>query len=134
MPQVRGEAAIRGALLIVSSLLYIEAPQCWRRLYKRRVISPNEVGGNVAADRVAAFRKADAALDTFLSGFECREATITKGLMQAASDMVARFDLNAHDALVAALARDLAISHIASLDRDFRRIDGIELWDGLLVR
>ena len=54
--------------------------------------------------------------------------------MEAASDMVARFDLNAHDGLVAALARDLGVSHIASLDRDFRRVDAIDLWDGLLVR
>jgi predicted nucleic acid-binding protein len=97
------------------------------------VLIPDQPSGNPVTDRVSAFRKADAALDVFLNGFECREAVITRDLMAAASEIVAQFNLNAHDAVVAALARDLRISHIASLDRDFRRIDGIDLWDGLLV-
>ncbi len=76
---------------------------------------------------------ADKLLADFLSAFACQEIAITKPLMLAASRLVANYDLSAHDALVVAVARELSVPHIASFDRDFRRLDGMELWDGLLV-
>jgi predicted nucleic acid-binding protein len=52
--------------------------------------------------------------------------------MRAAASLVATFNLKAHDALVVAIAREIGVPHIVSFDRDFRRVDGIELWDGPL--
>jgi predicted nucleic acid-binding protein len=41
---------------------------------------------------------------------------------------VARYELNAHDALVSAVTLATPSPHLVALDRDFRRVDGIELW------
>jgi predicted nucleic acid-binding protein len=89
---------------------------------------------SIGDDRIEAFGVADKLLADFLSAFGCQEIAITKPLMSAASRLVAHHDLSAHDALVLAVAQELSIPHIASFDRDFRRIDDIDLWDGLLRR
>jgi predicted nucleic acid-binding protein len=91
--------------------------------------SPPDIGD----DRLEAFERANTLLEEFLDAFDCQEVAITKSLMNAASRIVAIYDLRAHDALVAALAKDLSVSHITSFDRDFRRLD-IDLWDGLMAR
>ena len=84
-------------------------------------------------DRINAFAKADDALSDLLTSFLRRRVAINRPLMRAASRLVATFNLKAHDALVVAVAQALHVPHIASFDRDFRRVDGIELWDGLLT-
>lgn len=38
-----------------------------------------------------------------------------------------------HDSLVVAVAFDLGVPDVAATDRDFRSVDGLELWDGLLL-
>jgi predicted nucleic acid-binding protein len=118
-------------LPVYSSLLFIEAPQCWRRLFRRGILSRTPTS---IADRIEAFGVADKLLADFLSAFGCQEIAITKTFMSAASRLVAHHDLSAHDALVVAVAQELSVSHIASFDRDFRRLEGIDLWDGLLAR
>jgi predicted nucleic acid-binding protein len=119
------------ALLVYSSLLFIEAAQCWRRLFRKGIFGRMRPS---IEDRIEAFGFADKLLTDFLNAFGCQEIAITKPLMAAASRLVAHHDLSAHDALVVAVAQELGVTHIASFDRDFRRLDGIELWDGLLVR
>jgi len=119
--------------LVYSSLLFIEAPQCWRRLYARGVLRSTQKGIDPISDRINAFGEADVALNNFLAAFDRREIKITKRLMNAASELVARFHLSAHDAIVIAVSIDTGITDIVAIDNGFKRVDGIELWDGLLL-
>jgi predicted nucleic acid-binding protein len=102
-------------------------------LYKRGFLASTQRDLDPIAERISAFREIDLALDTFLAAFNRRRFHITRGLMQKASVMTATYDLQSHDALVVALMRDLGVNSIAAIDRGFRTIDGLELWDGLLV-
>jgi predicted nucleic acid-binding protein len=81
-------------------------------------------------DRITAFRTADDQLEELLASFRRRRIAISRRLMSAASRLVAIFNLKAHGALVLAVAQELGILDIASFDRGFRHVDGIELWDG----
>ena len=118
--------------LIYSSLIFLEAPQCWRRLYNTGALIPSQRGTNLASDRVNAFSEANTALQTFLSAFNRREVRVTKDLMKSASGLVAEFNLGSHDAIVIAISR-ARVGDVAALDRGFKSVDGIELWDGLLT-
>ena len=118
--------------LIYSSLIFLEAPQCWRRLYNTGALIPSQRGTNLASDRVNAFSEANTALQTFLSAFNRREVRATKDLMKSASGLVAEFNLGSHDAIVIAISRT-RVGDVAALDRGFKSVDGIELWDGLLT-
>ena len=119
-------------IVVYSSLIFIEAPQCWRRMYARGSLVSDHIEGDPISDRINAFRKADGALNDLLTSFLRRRVGINRPLMRVASRLVATFNLKAHDALVVAVAHALGVPHIASFDRDFRRVDGIELWDGSL--
>ena len=119
-------------IVVYSSLIFLEAPQCWRRMYARGALLPDRIESDLTRDRINAFRKADDALNDLLTSFLRRRVAINRPLMRVASRLVATFNLRAHDALVVAVAHALSVPHIASFDRDFRRVDGIELWDGTL--
>lgn len=119
-------------MVVYSSLIFLEAPQCWRRMYARGALLPDRIESDLTRDRINAVRKADDALNDLLTSFLRRRVAIDRPLMRVASRLVATFNLKAHDALVVAVAHALGVPHIASFDRDFRRVDGIELWDGSL--
>jgi predicted nucleic acid-binding protein len=116
------------------SLIFIEAPQCWRRLYNSGALIPSHRASDPRSDRINAFAEANAALDAFVAGFTNFEVQITRALIDSANLLVAEFGfLSSHDALAVAISRDLQISDIAALDRDFKKVDRIELWDGQLT-
>jgi predicted nucleic acid-binding protein len=120
-------------IVVYSSLIFLEAPQCWRRMYARGLLLPDHIENDVTRDRINAFRKADNALNDLLTSFLRRRFVISRRLMKAASVLVARFNLSAHDALIVAVAHESRVPHLVTFDRDFRRVDWIELWDGLLI-
>jgi predicted nucleic acid-binding protein len=118
--------------LIFTPLIFVEAPQCWRRLDALGAlpshISVIGLSEDVLRDR--AFRLAERALDRFLAAFNRQQIALTRALARIASQAVAKYNLGSHDAVVIAVSRYTHVAHIAALDRDFRRVDGIELWDG----
>ena len=124
---------LANSLVIYSALLFLEAPQCWRRLYKRGVLIPAQRGLDQTTDRMSAYNEADKKLEQFLAAFNCNQVSITRSLIQKALSFVASYDLTSHDALVVALLRDLGVSHLAAIDSDFRTVDPLHLWDGLLI-
>ena len=74
------------------------------------------------------------ALRGLLSRLRKVEIHISQTLIESASSLVAEFGfLSSHDALALAIARDAQTLDIAALDRDFRKVDGIDLWDGRLT-
>jgi predicted nucleic acid-binding protein len=123
---------IANATLIYSSLIFLEAPQCWKRLYNTGALVPSKRGLDLASDRANAFIEANAALQTFLSAFNRKEVRVTKQLMKSATTHVAEFNLGSHDAVAIAISRT-GVPDVAALDRGFKNVDGIELWDGMLT-
>lgn len=79
--------------VVYSSLIYLEAPQCWKRLYRRGVLVPAQRSLNdPIADRMSAFSEAEFSLRAFLNAFNGRELTITSELLSAASAIAAEYD------------------------------------------
>jgi predicted nucleic acid-binding protein len=123
---------VANATLIYSSLIFLEAPQCWKRLYNARALVPSLRGADLASDRSNAFTEANTALQMFLSAFNRKEVRVTKSLMKNATALVAEFNLGSHDAIAIAISRT-GVPDVAAIDRGFKNVDGIELWDGLLT-
>ena len=122
------------SFLVHSSLIFLEAPQCWRRLFISGALVPTQRGRGVITDRRNAFDEANAALAAFLSHFRRYEVRLSKPRMRSASDLVASYGfLSSHDALAVAISQEVGIADIAALDGDFKNVDGIELWDGILT-
>ncbi len=88
---------------------------------------------DLAVDRMNAFTEADQNLDQFLATFNRSRINITSALMRKASAFAAQYNLNSHDALMVAILRNLGVSHLIAIDQDFRVVDPLELWDGLLI-
>jgi predicted nucleic acid-binding protein len=123
---------VANVTLIYSSLIFLEAPQCWKRLYNTGALVPSQRGANLASDRANAFSEANNALQTFLSAFDRKEVRVTKPLMKSATALVAEFNLGSHSAIAIAICRT-GVPALAALDRGFKNVEGIELWDGLLT-
>jgi predicted nucleic acid-binding protein len=121
------------AILVHSSLIFLEAPQCWRKLYGRNLLPHSKQSSLTEIDnRIAAFKEAEEALRGFLASFDRYEVPISKNIMKAASGLVAQFNLGSHDAAIVAVARSIHVPDLVALDKGFRRVDNIALWDGLL--
>jgi predicted nucleic acid-binding protein len=121
-----------GTILIYSSLIFLEAPQCWRRLFNAKRL-PVQPGPDILTERKRAFDRANGALTRFLGRFGRYEVGITKPLIKIANSLVAQHGfLSSHDALCVAIAQDFRIPDIAALDRDFQKVPDIDLWDGHL--
>jgi predicted nucleic acid-binding protein len=119
------------SVLVYSSLIFLEAPQCWRRLYRRGSLVPGQRGIDQVADRQNAFAEADAQLARFLSTYSTRRVQISRKLLSLASTMAATYNLSSHDALIVAISWYSGVVDIAALDQGFQDVDGIELWDNL---
>jgi predicted nucleic acid-binding protein len=52
--------------------------------------------------------------------------------MKSATAQVAEFNLGSHDAIAVAISRS-GVPNVAALDRGFKKVDGIELRDGMLT-
>jgi hypothetical protein len=55
-------------------------------------------------------------------------------IIRTASRLVTTFDLQSHDSVVPAISQEIKIPDIAATVRGSRKIDNIELWDGLLFK
>ena len=76
------------------------------------------------------FAEADLALQTFLASYNTQRMVVTRRLLRLASTEVAKHNLRSHDAAIIAILRDTGITDLVAIDKDFRRVDNLELWDG----
>jgi predicted nucleic acid-binding protein len=67
--------------------------------------------------------------EVLLSQCDWTEVWLTPAIRADAIDMIATYNLNTHDAVHLATMRDMGVVHLASLDRGFRRVDGLHLWN-----
>ena len=109
-----------GTEIVVSPLLFVEAPASWRRLYNR--------GALEGATRQAAYEQASQALRELLGELLTTEVTLTRELIESATSLAGRYNLNAHDAVHVAVAREVQVADIITLDRDFVRVDELVVW------
>ncbi len=79
--------------LVYSLLLFLEAPQCWRRLYARGALVPSHRVHDRTEDRLYAFAEADLALQTFLASYNTQRMPVTRRLLRLASTEVAKHNL-----------------------------------------
>jgi len=120
--------------IIYSSLLRIDFWSGWRRAVNLRGLPPEIAEAPLllpdpVAERARLYRVGDGYLRDFLRLFERYEVRIGVRLLNRALPVMAHYNLRSHDACVVACALHTEVPHIASLDRDFCRVDGIELWN-----
>ncbi len=125
----------RGSVPIVySQLLRLEFLSGWRSAMNRRGFPPGLVRqGRLIADpqsqREALYRLGDEFLLDFLRLFDRYEVRLSARLQDRALGFMGRFNLKPMDACLVACAFQSDVPHIASLDRDFRRVDDVHLWN-----
>jgi predicted nucleic acid-binding protein len=67
--------------------------------------------------------------EILLSQCDWAEIALTPAIRAAAIDLIAEYNLNTHDAVHLASAREAGVVNLASLDRGYRRVDGLHLWN-----
>jgi predicted nucleic acid-binding protein len=100
----------------------------WRRLYARGALAPSRDMQSEAGSRELAHREAFAELVAFTERFETYEVELSTELLELGNRLVGRYRLRPHDAALAALSQLTGIPDLITLDRDFRRVDGLVVW------
>jgi hypothetical protein len=68
-------------------------------------------------------------IETLLADFEWYEIPVTPATRAAACKLVVEYNLGGQDAIHLACAAEEGVDNIASLDKDFRRVNGLVLWN-----
>lgn len=121
-----------GTVVVYSTMLRLEHLNAWRNLLKKGLLPPGQLRLELNVpqdDRVYWLRLADDLLHRFLAQFRRAEIRLSQRVVSLAIELVGRFDLQSYDAVQAASTLDAGCAHMASLDGDFCRVDGIHLWN-----
>lgn len=117
-----------GVTLVVSPLILLEAPQCWRRLHSKGAL-PLPGDSTAGPEQVArAFQAASARLTEFLRAFDRWEISLGEDLFGLAARHAGRYGLRSHDALIVALTSATGVYDVVTLDRDFDRVPTLTVW------
>lgn len=119
-----------GVRLVVSPLLFLEAPQCWRRLLQKNALPLASAGRYERDGIVRAFQDASALLREFLGEFDRWEIALSEDVLGLANVHAARYDLKSHDALVAAIASTTGVYEVVTMDADFEEVTPLTVWRG----
>ena len=118
-------------LVVYSQLIRLEVIAGWRNSIRQSrlpaVVRGRQAGALPALEE--GYRAGLSLLARFLSAFRRREVRLSIRLQEAAVPYMARHNLRPMDACLVAAAFTAGVPHIASLDRDLRKVDGIELWN-----
>jgi predicted nucleic acid-binding protein len=68
-------------------------------------------------------------LEALLVQFGWTEIPLTRAVRQLATRNIVRYNLGPHDAVHLASATEAGITNFASLDRGYRRVEGLHLWN-----
>lgn len=117
-------------MLVWSPLIWLEATQYWRKLYRRGAlpVSDAETAADEAQNRARAFERAHSILRSFLRSFDTYEVQLGEDVLNLANLHAATYNLGSHDALVVAITSTTGVYDLAALDRDFRRVEHVRLW------
>jgi predicted nucleic acid-binding protein len=124
-----------GTVVVYSAILRPEYLNAWRTLIQKGYL-PSEPApqmrmelGALQGERLHWLRIADRLLRQFLSDFYQKEVRLNRRVLNRMVDIMGRHNLKSYDAIHIASASDVGCRDIASFDSDFRRIDGIRLWN-----
>jgi predicted nucleic acid-binding protein len=124
-------AAVR---IVYTPLMRIDFWNGWRQAVGRRGL-PAELTEEIAESeeehtrRELVFRHGDRLLEDFLSGFDAYRLDLSPELLDQALAFIARYNLRPHDGCLAATTFHSGVNTMISLDADFIRLDGLELWN-----
>jgi predicted nucleic acid-binding protein len=139
-PCLRFAERLLGADVIVvySALLRLEFWHGWARAVRLRgvpqeMLQQPRLVPDPGLDRSRAYSTGDRFLKDFLRLFRRYEVRIGVRLLDRALSLMERYNLTSHDACVLAIAFYTDVLDVGSLDRKFRRVDGIQLWNNHLA-
>ena len=126
-----------GVTVVHSPLLGFEFLRAWQKAVNLGAISkallPQQaLWDDPVREREELFALGDEYLDDFLSLFERYEVRLTSRVQVQTRGIMAHHNLKPMDACLVACAARVGTEHVASLDRDFRRVDGIHLWNNFI--
>lgn len=121
-------------VVIYSTTLHVEYHNTWRRLIEKGLLPPEPSGQlafklGIPEERPHWFRVADNLLRRFLSQFPRREVRLNRRILSTMVSLMGRYNLKSLDAIQVASAWDVGCNELATLDDDFRRVDGLRLWN-----
>jgi predicted nucleic acid-binding protein len=121
-------------LIVYSSLLRLEFWHGWARAVRNRgvpraIVEQPSLLPEPASERARAFAIGDRYLKDFLAMFRGYEIRIGARVLDEALRLMSLYNLGSHDACMAAIAFRAGVPDLVSLDRKFRRVDGIQLWN-----
>lgn len=129
------QVVAHGTTLYVSSLSWLEFIHTVTRERFRELVS-DDLRRQFRLERWedASIRRAytNHLLDSFqvlLAQCDWAEIALTSEIRAEAIELIATYNLNAHDAVHIATARDAGVVNLASPDRGYRRVDGLHLWN-----
>ena len=126
---------INGNVIVAySNLLRVDFWQGWRRAVNARGLPPEVAAqpmlvADAAAERERWYRHGDDYLKSLLRLFDRYEVRIGKRLLDRALRLMARYNLQSHDACVAAVATHTQVDHVVTLDRRFLRVADLHIWN-----
>jgi predicted nucleic acid-binding protein len=131
-------AAGGGMRVIISSLTWIEFLNVITRPMFRDAL-PSDLRQRLrlgrwhdAMVRQTYVRAMLARFEGLLAQFDYAEIPMTISIRNAAIQLAIAHNLRAQDAVHLASAQHSGVSHLASFDEAFRRVDGIHLWNDLI--
>lgn len=122
------------AAIVYSPLLRLEFLHGWFKAINTGGVTVNLLQQrpllrDAAHVRELLLKFGDDALTSFLNQFDQYEVRLTVRLHNEVGRAMAEHRLRPMDACLVAAARRTQVNHIVSLDRDFQRVDGIDLWN-----
>ena len=120
--------------VVYTQLLRLEFLSGWQNAMRRRgvpseLLQQKRLLENPAEDRRAMYELGDEFFSDFLTLFNRYEVRLSAKLQRRARSYMAKYNLKPMDACLIASAFQTEVLHVASLDKDFRRVDGVHLWN-----
>ena len=124
-------------IIVHSPLLRFEFLNAWQKAVNKgalpkSLLRQQQLWDDPGRDRLAYYNLGDEYLADFLGLFERYEVRLSNRLQGGTRRIMALHGLRSMDACLVACAYQTGVTDIASLDKDFRRVDGIHLWNDFI--
>lgn len=120
--------------IVHSPLLLLEFLHAWQKAINRNAVPASAVlqqrlWNDPVGLRASLYILGEEYLNVYLDSFSRYEVRFSRALQRETRESMALHNLKPMDACLVASAQRAGTDHIVSLDSDFRRVDGIHLWN-----